>query len=519
MKRILPLLCAIFMASPALAEFTLTILHTNDFHARFEPISRFDSTCAAEDNDAGECFGGSARLATAIEAERARAENPVLLDAGDQFQGTIFYTYYKGQLAAEMMNRMRYDAMTVGNHEFDDGPEVLAGFIDTVTFPVLMSNAHVDADPHLAGKIQKSTVIERSGEKIGIIGITPEDTHQSSSPGDHVHFHEAIPAVQTEVDRLTADGITKIILLSHTGYLKDLEIARAVTGVDVIVGGHTNTYLANDDASAVGPYPTMVGDVAVVQAYAFGKFLGRLEVVFDDTGKLLSATGDPHLMDAAIVEEPGVKARIEEAAIPLDALRRRVVAEATTAINAGTVDCRTSECQMGTLVADAMLARVANQGVQVAIMNGGGIRAGIDEGEVTMGEVLTVLPFQNTLSTFRVSGQTLLDALEHGVSGITNGDGKFPQVAGITFSIALTAPAGERIRDLTVAGQPIDLAADYLVASNDFLRNGGDGYTMFKTARDAYDFGPNLAELVSEYLMQNNPYTPYTDGRIKLVPR
>ncbi|MEO0371366.1 MAG: 5'-nucleotidase C-terminal domain-containing protein, partial [Pseudomonadota bacterium] len=159
------------------------------------------------------------------------------------------------------------------------------------------------------------------------------------------------------------------------------------------------------------------------------------------------------------------------------------------------------------------------QGVQVAIMNGGGIRAGIDEGEITMGEVLTVLPFQNTLSTFRISGQTLLDALEHGVSGITIGDGSFPQVAGITFSIALTAARGDRIRDLRVGGVPVDPAASYLVASNDFLRGGGDGYVMFKEAEDAYDFGPNLAEVVSEYLAQNNPYTPYTDGRIQRVAR
>ncbi|MEM7731383.1 MAG: bifunctional metallophosphatase/5'-nucleotidase [Pseudomonadota bacterium] len=517
MHRFSILFVIALMTTPAAADFTLTILHTNDVHARFEPISPFDSTCPPEDNDAGTCFGGSARLTTAIETERNRAENSVLLDAGDQFQGTLFYTYYKGQLAAEMMNRMGYDAMAVGNHEFDDGPEVLAGFADAVNFPVLMSNAHLDTDPHLAGKIQKSTVIERGGEAIGIIGITPEDTHKTSSSGDHVQFHAAIPAVQAEVDRLTEAGITKIILLSHTGYQRDLAIAKAVTGVDVIVGGHTNTYLANDDPAAIGPYPTMIGDVAVVQAYAFGKFLGKLKVVFDDAGRLVSATGNPHLLDAAIAEAPAVKARIAEAAIPLDTIRNRTVAETTSAVNASSINCRTRECQMGTLVADAMLARVANQGVQLALVNGGGLRAGIDAGEVTMGEILTVLPFQNTLSTFRISGQTLLEALEHGVSGITMGEGRFPQVAGMSFSIALTATRGERIRDLKVGGAPIDLDASYLVASNDFLRGGGDGFDMFKNAEDAYDFGPDLAELVAAYLAQNSPYTPYTDGRIKLI--
>ena len=118
----------------------LTILHTNDFHARFRPISKYDNNCSAESNTEGKCFGGSARLITAIEDARSRHENTVLLDGGDQFQGTLFYNLYKGKVAAEMMNKLGYDAMTVGNHEFDDGPEVLRGFMDAVDFPVLMSN-------------------------------------------------------------------------------------------------------------------------------------------------------------------------------------------------------------------------------------------------------------------------------------------------------------------------------------------------------------------------------------------
>ncbi len=137
----------------ASADYTLTILHTNDFHARFEPISKYDSAAVrAEDNTEGKCFGGSARLVTAVEAAKARTNNYLLVDGGDQFQGTLFYTYYKGKAAAEMMNKMGYDAMTVGNHEFDDGPEVLRGFMDAVDFPILMSNADVSGEPLLAGR-------------------------------------------------------------------------------------------------------------------------------------------------------------------------------------------------------------------------------------------------------------------------------------------------------------------------------------------------------------------------------
>ena len=150
----------------AAADYRLTILHTNDFHARFEPISKYDSACGVTDNAEGKCFGGSARLVTAIELARQRNPNSILVDGGDQFQGTLFYTYYKGRLAAEMMNKLGYDAMTVGNHEFDDGPEVLSGFIDAVTFPVLMSNADISAEPRLLGKLAKSAVIERGGENL-----------------------------------------------------------------------------------------------------------------------------------------------------------------------------------------------------------------------------------------------------------------------------------------------------------------------------------------------------------------
>ena len=145
----------------AMADFNLTILHTNDFHARFEPISRFDSGCSAEDNDEGKCFGGSARLVTGVENAKARAENWLLVDGGDQFQGTLFYQYYKGKAAAEMMNKLGYDGMTVGNHEFDDGPEVLREFIGAVDFPILMSNADVSNEPLLSDVMRKSVVIEK----------------------------------------------------------------------------------------------------------------------------------------------------------------------------------------------------------------------------------------------------------------------------------------------------------------------------------------------------------------------
>lgn len=175
---------------------------------------------------------------------------------------------------------------------------------------------------------------------------------------------------------------------------------------------------------------------------------------------------------------------------------------------------------MGNLVADAMLARVKEQGVTIAIANSGGLRSSIDAGDITMGEVLTVLPFQNTLATFEITGQGIVDALENGVSQVEEVKGRFPQVAGLTFSWdASIAPNEGRVQSVMVAGGdgfvPIDPARTYLVVTNNYVRNGGDGYKMFAgDDKNAYDYGPNLADVTAEYLAENAPYAPYVDGRI-----
>lgn len=503
----------------AAADYSLTILHTNDFHSRIEPISKYDSGCSAEDNTEGKCFGGWARLVNAVKDARARTNNSILVDGGDQFQGTLFYTYYKGKVAAEMMNGLAYDGMTVGNHEFDDGPEVLAGFMDAVSFPVLMSNADVSQEPALAGKLMKSTVIERGGEKIGMIGLTPQDTPDLASPGKNITFTDPSEAVQGEVDKLTAEGVNKIVVLSHSGFVVDKMVAANTTGVDVIVGGHSNTLLSNTQERAVDVYPVMVGETAIVQAYAYGKFLGELNVTFDDAGKITEAKGEPILIDGQVAEDAEIVTRVAALAGPLDEIRNKVVAQTSAAIEGDRAVCRVEECAMGNLIADAMLARVADQGVTIAIANSGGIRSSIDEGEVTMGEVLTVLPFQNTLSTFEVSGQTVIDALENGVSQVEEVKGRFPQVAGLQFSWdASVAPNEGRIQDVSVkvgdTFEAIDPAATYKLVSNNFVRGGGDGYKMFTDAASAYDFGPDLADVLAEYMAENGPVAPYKDGRI-----
>ncbi|MBT6414974.1 bifunctional metallophosphatase/5'-nucleotidase [Candidatus Puniceispirillum sp.] len=512
-------IAGIMTVTAAMADYSLTILHTNDFHARFQPISKYDNACGADANAEGKCFGGSARLVSAVSDARARAGNSILVDGGDQFQGSLFYTYYKGKVAAEMMNKLGYDAMTVGNHEFDDGPKVLREFIDNVKFPVLMSNADITREPLLASSLPKSVVIERGGEKLGLIGLTPIDTHELASPGNNITFTDPAKAVQQEVDKLTANGINKIIVLSHSSYMVDQHVAARTTGVDVIVGGHSNTYLSNVSDRATGPYPTMVGDTAIVQAYAYGKFLGELNVIFDDAGKIKSASGEPLTLDKEVQEDAPTKTRIATLAKPLVEIEQKIVASADAKIIGDRDVCRVQECAMGNLVADAMLAEVADQGVTIAIQNSGGLRASIDAGDVSMGEVYSVLPFQNTLSTFKVTGATLVAALENGVSQIEDVKGRFPQVAGMKFTFdASVAPNEGRITSVMVKAdggwESIDKDALYYVVSNNYVRGGGDGYKMFRAAQDVYDYGPDLADVVAAYMATHAPYKPFTEGRI-----
>ena len=503
----------------ASADYTLTILHTNDLHSRIEPISAFDSTCSAEDNEEGKCFGGYARLKTAVDEARAALDgsNVVLLDAGDQYQGSLMYTTHKGAVEAEMMGRVGYDVMAVGNHEFDDGPDGLLKLIEAVDFPVISGNIDVSQSNILAGKVQNHVVLEIGGERIGVISVLATDTAETSSPGPNVIFQDTVDSLKADVAALEAQGVNKIIALTHIGFVHDLEIAEAVSGIDVVVGGHSHTLMSNVVEGAQ-PYPTMVGEVPVVQAYAYSKYLGQLTVTFDDAGKVIAAEGEPRLLDASVAEDEEILARVAELAGPIDEMRQQVVAETAEDIDGDRTSCRAMECQMGSLVADAMLERVADQGIQIAIQNGGGLRASIGAGQVTMGDVLTVLPFQNTLSTFFVSGQTVIDALENGVSQIEEGAGRFPQVAGLKFAFDAAAEPGARVSDVMVADgmdwKPIDPEARYGLVSNNYVRNGGDGYRMFVDAEDVYDFGPDLADVLAEYLAERSPYSPFIDGRI-----
>ncbi|GAB4453614.1 MAG: bifunctional UDP-sugar hydrolase/5'-nucleotidase [Anaerolineae bacterium] len=526
------LVALIVSAVPAVAQeggdFSLTVLHTNDVHARVDQFDSRGNTCDEEEAAANECFGGAARVKTAADAVRAEVANTVFVDAGDQFQGTLFFNQYQGAEAQEMTTLLGYDAMTIGNHEFDSGPGTLGSFLRGVNFPVVSANMDVSAEPELAGLIQPYAVLDVNGEQVGVIGATTVETGILSSPGPNVVFNEVAASVQAAVDELTAQGVNKIIALTHIGYPADQELAAAVTGLDVIVGGHSHTLLSNTDEDAAGPYPTVVdasdgSPVLIVTNGAYAKNLGRLNVSFDADGVVTEYSGDPIPLDSTVAQDEAVQSRVQELAAPVEALKNQVIGSAAVDLDGERTTCRFAECTMGNLITDAMLWKTQGEGTQIAITNGGGIRASIAAGDVTVGDVLTVLPFGNLISTFELSGADVVAALENGVSRAENpeneGTGRFPQVSGLRYVWDSASPVGSRIKAVEVMGEDgsysqIDLTATYKVASNDFMRGGGDGYEVFVTAANAYDFGPSLDEAVQQYIAQNSPVEVVLEGRI-----
>lgn len=529
------LAAAVALASFTAAEaqkpekWTLTIVHANDAHSRLQAVNRFDSTCTDKEKTEKQCIGGMARLATKaqeiIGEVKAAKGNVVFLDAGDQFQGSLFYSHYKGKAELSVMNMMPIDAMAIGNHEFDDGPKPLADFIRGAKFPVLSANIRVANDRFLAGRIRSSVVLTRGGRKIGIIGLTTEDTPTIAAPGPTVRFVKAETAIKPVIDRLRREGVDVIVALSHLGLPRDQELAKAVDGIDVIVGGHSHSLLSNTVQGAAGPYPVVAKSprgqsVLIVQAYAYTRYLGRIDVTFDRKGVPVEWKGDTIPLVQDIPEDPKIAAEIAKLAVPLDAVRNRVIG--ASAVELVQSNCRKEECLMGNVVADAILDKTKHLGVTAVIQNGGGVRATIGQGEVTMGQVLTVLPFQNAIATLGIKGADLVAALENGVSQVETNGGRFPQVAGMRYVWDPAAPAGKRIvsvemRKADGSFAPLDPAATYKIATNDFVRRGGDGYAMFRDRGiDPYDFGPGLEDTVAAYIQARSPIRANLEGRIRV---
>ncbi|MFG6114765.1 5'-nucleotidase C-terminal domain-containing protein [Halobacillus sp. MO56] len=467
-------------------EYELNLMHTNDTHGNLDEI---------------------AKTATAI--ENYRSENPasLLLSAGDVFSGTLYFNEFLGQADLEFMNYFEYDAMTFGNHEFDlgsneEGHQALADFVENAEFPFVAANTDFSNDAlfdgmfydkvtHKAedGNIYGGIIKWVEGEKVGIFGLTTEETTDISSPED-ITFEDYIEEAEKMVDAFEDKGVNKIVALTHLGlddnadYDNDLTLAETVDGIDVIVGGHTHSELLEPRFVDAGEEPTVI-----VQTGEYNDNLGTLDVTFDKKGKLLSYEGELVAI-GDLEEDPEVKEMLAPYAEQVEAVKNESIgATAEVYLNGEREFVRTQETNLGNLIADGMLAKAksVNPETAIAVTNGGGIRTSIDTGDITVGEVLTVMPFGNSLAIMNLTGAEILEALEHSVSQAPSTSGGFLQVAGMQFEYDSSQPAGERVVNVEIEQEdgsyvPLNEEEYYYVATNAFTAKGGDGYDVFAQA-------------------------------------
>lgn len=467
------------------------ILHTNDTHGRAIPDS------------SGGNMGYAAVSALKKSAEAAGAQ-VILLDAGDTLHGLPFATVSRGESIVELMNLVGYDAMTPGNHDFNYGSARLSELSKLMKFPLLSSNVVVKANGQ--NFLQNHIIITKNGVDYGIFGLSTPQTEYMTNPKnvDTLEFRNPVEAAKLEVANLKASGADVIIALAHIGTDKSSDftserIAKEVDGIDLIVDGHSHSLHEEG---------LKVEDTLIVST---GDYLKNIGVaVFDKEGKLSAGTINAKTFTET---DPYVSQVIEKVSKANDTALSEVIGKTSVVLDGVRENVRTKETNLGDLTADAMRH---GTNADVAITNGGGIRTSIEVGDITKLDMVTVFPFGNYVVTKYVTGEALVQALELGVSGYPAVSGPFPQVSGITFGIDASKPAGSRVTDVKVNGKPVDLKAKYLLATNDFMAVGGDGYTMLKDFALENEFGA-LEEILMAYIKELGVVNIQADGRIKVV--
>jgi 2',3'-cyclic-nucleotide 2'-phosphodiesterase (5'-nucleotidase family) len=488
-------------------KIPLMIMHTNDTHGNIQDF---------------------ARRATAIKDVRSAHENTLLLDAGDVFSGTLYFTKYNGEKDVELMNRVGYDAMVLGNHEFDKTSAVLANFINKANFSVLSANLDFSKDKDLQptiGKFAPYVIKNMNGYRVGIFGLTTEMFRETSSPSDDIIISSAVDSARNSIKALKAAGVDKIIALTHLGLYEDTELAKQVTDIDVIVGGHTHDKLDT---------PLTVNNTLIVQAGQYGQHLGTLSIAFDRHGKVITKDTVGRVIQlnpntatdgetGEVAADPAIKTIVDAATAEINEFKKTVVGASTVDLDGVRNNVRTKETNLGNLIADSYLAfgkKLKN--ADLALVNGGGVRASIAKGNITLGDVLTVMPFGNTMGVLDVTGEQLLKAIENGVSRVEFNDGRFPQMAGARYTFDKTKPAMSRVVSMEVKDALGNFVAvnpqkTYRIVTNSFVMKGGDGYDIFNQASYREDLFIVDYEMFLEYLKGQNPVSPTVEGRLSEV--
>ncbi|WP_160032364.1 5'-nucleotidase C-terminal domain-containing protein [Paenibacillus sp. An7] len=469
----------------------ITILHTNDTHAR-----------AVEDSP----IMGYAKVAGIADKYRKDNPNTLFLDGGDAIHGTTFATLVNGESIVKVMNEMGYDAIVPGNHEFNYGWEHLVKLSKELNFPMISANVKKKNN---TGLFDPYIIKEVDGVKLGIIALTTPETAYKTNPKnvEGIQFTDPSDEMQKYVDELR-NKVDVIVALAHIGQDDSdtdntFDVVKEIDGIDVYIDGHSHTMLEDGIVADNGTLIASAGE--------YTKYVGVVDLWVDG--------GDVVKKKASLIDEKEAAgiAPNEKVAALVDSITKEqapildeVVANISTDLEGSREKVRTGETNLGDLIADA-LRDVS--GADVALTNGGGIRASIEKGEVTKGEVITVLPFGNQIVTLNVKGEDLIAALENGVKSYPEASGGFPQISGFTFKIDPSKEAGSRVHSVMVGGKAIDPNAVYSLATNDFTSIGGDEYDMFKKYSQAGMYG-SLDEALITHLQKLGKGTVTTDGRI-----
>jgi 5'-nucleotidase len=477
---------------------TLTIVHVNDMHGR-----------VSENEGSKEL--GFAKLASVVNGLRAEDPNVLFLNAGDALHGTIDVNLTQGEEIVKIMNKMEFDAMTPGNHDFNYGYNRLLELKEMAEFPILGANIVKESDktsdfePYIIKDME-------NGLKVGIFGLGTDETKYKSHPSNTIgiEFADVVTTADKYVKELKDKGADVIIALVHLGMDESSvntsnELAEKVEGIDLIVDGHSHHILEEG---------MIVNDTLIVQAGSYTQNIGHVKLEFED-GKIVNRVA--HIMTYEDLKdtEPDqeIANMVEELVAKNEPLKNTVIGRTEVKLEGTRELVRAGETNLGNLITDAMRK---STGADFALTNGGGIRASIDEGEITLGEVLTAFPFTNTLAVIEVTGEEVLLALEHGVDAYPEPAGHFPHVSGLTYTFDPSKPVGQRIVSVTINGEPIDKTETYTMVTNDFLAAGGDGYTMF-TNKPFIGEGGLLSDVLAEYISSTEMIGPRVEGRIKAV--
>ena len=455
-------------------------------------------------------IGGVAPLMTLLRRERAASANTITTFGGDLFSPSLMSALTKGAHMVEMMNAIGVDIAVAGNHEYDFGPEAAARNFAASAFPWLGTNV-LDRDGRPADGLVASRIIERGGFRIGFFGLVTPETDILSSPGEDIAFAPILETARDEVAALQAEGAEVIVALTHLDLIDEWELADNVRGIHLILGGHDHL-----------PIAFRRGGTAILQAGHDAHYLGivdlHLEWVERRGKKRLSVLPEWRLVTTAgVVPDPGVQALVDERNAMLDEALNVVIGSTAVELDTRRSSVRTRESNFGNLVAEAMRRGV---GAEVGLTNGGGIRgdrtypAGT---RLTRKDLLTELPFGNTVVLMELSGADLLAALENGVSRVEDRAGRFPQIAGLRLVYDPGAPAGSRVVEVEVGGTPLDPGRTYTVATNDYMAGGGDGYAALGHGRQLIDAASAtlMATMVMDYVEATGEVAPAADGRIR----